>query len=377
MDEEPIIKLGSSDSPQSPRRVTRLDDVKKNRTPELADSLRKFKTPGVRVVEEQEASSPEQDETFVMPEQVRRKNFEGKSIEYNIDEIMQQEVYDPNAIEKEWGEKTKSIPIGWISLFSTLIIAALGYVGYLLFTSETKEAEIIKKQKTTVRVNEMEESDARAVVTAIDTTVKAYLAASTIEDKLRYVRYPKVMKARMEHHYQTLPLTPIKAITTTGYEPLTLGGKTFWRVIAPINDVKGEALLIEQIDREKVKIDWESHVYYQPMTWDDYTKEKPSRPIAFRLNIEPTNRYLNEFANESRWCCYALTEKNSAETLYGYVTRNSPTHTSIHNSYLEGKRTFILRIQASKTLKAPDSVVIDKFISNDVYRIDPPTTIED
>ena len=223
----------------------------------------------------------------------------------------------------------------------------------------------------------MEESDARAVVTAIDQTVKAYLAAPTIEEKLRYVRYPDVTKARMQHHYQTQALTPLTAITTTGYEPLTLGGKTFWRVIAPIDEVKGEALLIEQIDNDQVKIDWESHVYYQPMKWDDYINEKPNRSIAFRLNIEPTNRYMMEFADESRWCCFALTEKNSAETLYGYVARNSLTHASIHNSYLEGKRTFILRIQASKALKSPDSVVIDKFISNDVYRIDPPTSIED
>ena len=377
MDEEPIIKLGTSDSPQSSRRVTRLDDVKKNRSSELADSLRKFKTPGIRIIEEQELATPHQDETFVMEEQPRRKNFEGKSIEYNIDEIMQQEVYDPNAIEKEWGEKTKSIPIGWIALFSSLIIAALGYIGYLLFSSEHKEAEIVQQQQTTVRVNEMEESEARAVVTAIDQAVKAYLAAPTIEEKLRYVRYPEAMKARMQHHYQSQTMIPIKSLATTGYEPLTLGGKTFWRVIAPIDEVNGEALLIEQLDNNQVKIDWESQVYYQPMTWDKYIEEKPSRPIAFRMNIEQTNRYLKEFADESRWCCYALTEKNSAETLYGYVTRNSPTHTSIHNSYLEGKRTFILRLQASKALKSPDSVVIDKFISNDVYRLDPPTTIED
>jgi hypothetical protein len=377
MDEEPIIKLGTSDSTQSSRRVARLDDVKKNRTPELADSLRRFKTPSVRIVEEQESPSPQQDEPFVMPEQARRKNFEGKSIEYNIDEIMQQDVYDPNAIEKEWGEKTKTLPIGWISVFSTLIIAALGYIGYLLFTSEEKEAQIVNQQKTSIRVNEMEESDARAVVTAIDRTVKAYLAASTIEEKLRYVRYPDVIKARMMHHYHTRPITPLKAITTTGYEPLTLGGKTFWRVVAPIDDAKGEALLIEQIEKDQVKIDWESHVYYQPMTWDNYIVEKPSRSIAFRLNIEPTNRYLMEFGDESRWCCYELTEKDSSETLYGYVARNSQAHTAIHNSYLTGKRTFILRIQTSKTLKSPDSVVIDKCISDDVYRIDPPTTIED
>ncbi|HBE23096.1 MAG TPA: hypothetical protein DDW21_06565 [Verrucomicrobiales bacterium] len=377
MDEEPIIKLGTSDSSQSSRRVVRLDDVKKNRTPKLADSMRKFKTPGVRIVEEQESTPPQQDEPFVMQEQTRRKNFEGKSIGYNIDEIMQHDVYDPCAIEKEWGGKTKTLPFGWISLFSTLIIAALVYIGYLVFTSEHKEAQIVQQQNTTLRFNEMEESDARAVVTAIDQTVKAYLAASSIEEKLRYVRYPDVIKARMMHHYHTRPITPLKAVTTTGYEPLTLGGKTFWRVIAPLDDVTGEALLIEQIEKDQVKIDWESHVYYQPMAWDNYINEKPSRPIAFRLKTKPTNRYLMEFADESRWCCYELTEKDSSKTLYGYVARNSQAHASIHNSYLAGKRTFILRLQASKALKSPDSVVIDKYISNDIHRIDPPTTIED
>jgi hypothetical protein len=377
MDEEPIIKLGTSDSSQSSRRVVRLDDVKKNRTPKLADSMRKFKTPGVRIVEEQESTPPQQDEPFVMQEQTRRKNFEGKSIGYNIDEIMQHDVYDPCAIEKEWGGKTKTIPFGWISLFSSLIIAALVYIGYLVFTSEHKEAQIVQQQNTTLRFNEMEESDARAVVTAIDQTVKAYLAASSIEEKLRYVRYPDVIKARMMHHYHTRPITPLKAVTTTGYEPLTLGGKTFWRVIAPLDDVTGEALLIEQIEKDQVKIDWESHVYYQPMAWDNYINEKPSRPIAFRLKTKPTNRYLMEFADETRWCCYELTEKDSSKTLYGYVARNSQAHAAIHNSYLAGKRTFILRLQASKALKSPDSVVIDKYISNDIHRIDPPTTIDD
>jgi hypothetical protein len=185
------------------------------------------------------------------------------------------------------------------------------------------------------------------------------------------------MKARMESYYSRYPLKAAKVGVVTDYKPLTLENTLFWSVVASVDVTLGERLLIEQLSENEVKIDWESHVNYQPMAWDQYATEQPTKAMAFRVTVEPTIRYLAEFSDEARWVCYQLQAKDSEAFLYGYVQRNSQEHALIQQRISNGGTNMILRLQFAKAMKAKNSLVINKVISNNIYRISAPTSPND
>ena len=298
-------------------------------------------------------------------------------MDYTIDEILHTNTIDPDSMEKQWGSESWKILPGWVMLFSLLVLSALGYAVYLLTNMSEYEDQKIEAGKAQVDEYAIETARAETLVKTIDTTVRQYLAAETLAEKLRYVRHADVMKMRMETYYASHPLTPAKCRVVTDYSPLTVGTKTFWRVVAPVGNGQGEAILVEQLSDTEVKVDWESHVHYQPMEWDRYAAEKPTAAMEFRVDPEPAFHYQGEFLDEQRWACYRLKEKSSDLSLFGFVLRGSAAHTLIEQRLAEGGKTMILRLQFATAIKLTDTVVIDKVISPEVCRIDPPSSPTD
>lgn len=374
-EEEDIIKLDPKQAHSPAEQVTRLDKFQKTRVNKSLDSLRKNKTPNVRVVED-ELPVDDQPSGIVL-EEIQRRHFEGKSVEYTIDEILQPNQIDPDMHENEWGSTTNKTPIGWVVLLGLIIVSFVIFVSYSLL-SEKEKVEVINLEKNKLLIaEETDISTAQELVKAIDTAVRSYMQASTIDEKLRYVRQPEAMKARMESYYSRYPLKAEKVGVVTDYKPLALENTLFWSVVASVEVTRGEGLLVEQLSDNEVKIDWESHVNYQPMAWDQYATEQPTKAMAFRVTVEPTIRYLAEFSDEARWVCYQLQAKNSEAFLYGYVQRNSQEHALIQQRISNGGTNMILRLQFAKAMKAKNSLVINKVISNNIYRISAPTSPTD
>lgn len=374
-EEEEIIKLDPQEFTVPRERKVRLEELKKNHLEQLSDSARKSKAPELRVLIEE----PEEFIEEIEPaEEVKQRHFfEGRSVDYNIDQILQTNTIDPDTMEKEWGSKKWNIPIGWVILFSMLMLSALGYVFYLLTNASKYEDQKIKASKSQEDEYSVETARAEALVKTIDTTVRQYLAAASIGEKLRYVRHADAMKSRMETYYASHPLTPAKCRIVTDYSPLTIGNRTFWRVVAPVGNERGVAILLEQLSETLVQVDWESHVHYQPMEWDRYIAEKPTASMAFRVDPETAFHYQGEFADEQRWACYQLSEKSSSQSLFGFVLRGSAAHVVIEQCLAKRGKTMILRLQFAKAIKLQDCVVIDKVISPIVCRIDPPSSPTD
>jgi hypothetical protein len=223
----------------------------------------------------------------------------------------------------------------------------------------------------------MEKENAHDLVQAIERTVRNYYAANTIEEKIQYVRHAEQMRPRMEMHYATHPLEAEQCELVTNFQLLTIGGKTFWKVLAIKHQKKAELILLEQISDTEVLVDWDSHVDFEFMPWDQYLREPPSSSICYRLSVKGTHRYVAEFMNESQWVCYRLTKPSSDRILFGYVRRNSSLHREIHNALSSGSNRMILKIQYSTMMRAKDSVVIQELISDSIFRTDPPKSLKD
>lgn len=377
-DDEEIIKLQPQGSSRPSGKPSRLDETKKNHRLEKTNATASTTfTPQLKVINEETPFAEPEEEIEIEVEKKSRHHYEGKSVEYTIDEILHAETIDPDLLEKEWGSKRKSIPVGWITLLFLIVAGSIGYIVNMLANNHKNEIENVVTQQVIIEENETEIATAQTLVKSIDTTVKAYLAANTIDEKLRYVRHPEQMRARMEHYYASHPLTPLPCRVVTDYQPLTLENTLFWRVVAATGEKNGEAVLLEQISETNTLVDWESHVHYQPMPWEQFAQDKPTAAMSFRVVPEDSSRYLGEFRDEKRWMCYRLMEKSSEKILFGYVARNSKAHQRIDNRLAEGGKTMILRLQFAKAIKIPDSVVIDNVISTDTYRIAAPTNTRD
>lgn len=373
MEEEEIIKLNPQGNTVPRERNARLAGMKKNHLEQLSDFARKNKAPELRVLNEEPKGVIEEVEAVT--EEKRRHFFEGRSVDYNIDEILQTNSIDPYTMEKQWGSKKWNVPSGWVILFSMLVLSALGYLGYLLMHMRGYEDQKIKAGKAHLDEYAADSVQEETLVKSIEATVRQYLAAESIGEKLRHVRHADAMKTRMENYYASQPLTPVNCQVVTNYNLLTIGNKTFWYVVAHMDNRLKEGILVEQLSYTEVKVDWESHVHYQPMEWNRYAAEKPTVSMAFRVNPEPAFHYQGEFLDEQRWACYRLKEKSSDLTLTGFVLRDSAANLAIEQSLAKGEKTMmILRLQFATAIKLPNSVVIDKVISPRVFRIDPPSS---
>lgn len=375
-DDDDIFRLPEDAAPLKGARSARLDSIKKQRTDLAADTLRRTKNPTLRSVEE----SPTHDAgeaAVVLGEERKGRSFEGKSVDYTIDEILNKKVVVADATEKDWGQANKTIPIGWIFMLSALTLTLIGTVIYLGSSSGEAEEKIAEGRQIEVMEQAVENQGARDLVLAIEKTVRGYLAATSIEEQLPHVRHAEVMRMRMEKFYATKPITPMRVTSVTNLKPLTLHGKAFWQVVAVTGPKQGQAILLEQLSDEEVKIDWESHVHYQPMPWDEYAVKLPTQPMAFRVEVKESPRYFGEFSDQSRWVSYQINAVKSDTLLYCYVLRDSKMHQSIDEALRKGFTRMILRLQASTAINLPNAVVVESFISADLYRIDPPKTLID
>lgn len=369
-DDEPVIKLQADQEERAADSPVRLKPPRRQRESHSATKTR----PALRLVEES-GDPPTSPEIPTLEQEPRRPSFEGKSIDYTIDEIMQPEVvYDPNAIEQLWGTKKSKIPSGWVAL----MILFLGFVSYGMYRVLEKNRLAEKRiVSNIIEPSEPITDTAHDLVLSVDRTVKRYLAARTIDEKLHHVRHAEQMKPRMEIYYARHPLKAEKCQLVTNYQPLNVGGRTFWKVLAIKNQNQTETVVLEQISDTQVLVDWDFLVDFEAVPWDDYVREPSFGPITYRLEVEEEHRYVAEFMNESEWACYRLTKSTSDRVLYGYVRRDNPLQLAMQNATHTGAAEMILKIQASAAMKAKNSVVIQELISDSTFRIDPPKSIKD
>ncbi len=138
---------------------------------------------------------------------------------------------------------------------------------------------------------------------AIRATVRHYLQAPTLEDRLAVARRPKAVRFLMldyhqRHPYQSLRPSGVKVVAKldaiTRTHPLYLAAATY-------PDTRTIPLVIEARNG-KYRVDWESHVGYSPMDLGAFMETPPGSTMWFRLFATPdpeATQYQLTFPNET------------------------------------------------------------------------------
>jgi hypothetical protein len=319
----------------------------------------------VPVAKIEKAPPPESAERI---EAAARENYEGRSIEPTIDAILDPQEMAEN-IERPWGEagtRIGGLPYGWLVLFGAL---ALGIGVWSLRSMKKGEEKVIQVQETVrekAQQDELEDAGARELVGAVEKTVESYLAADTLERILPVVRDPQRVRPLIEETWAANPPRRLRFKRLAMFQPALLDGKSFWVVRADVEEGPSQNLLLEQTGDREVKVDWETHVCYQPMPWDRFAKERPvDESMEFRVWVVPDTLYSHEFSNTGKWSCFRLTAKDSEEHLFGYAAADSET-AKVLRAYCAGSRngtaTVILSLRVPEQSASPRGVVIEKVV---------------
>lgn len=314
-------------------------------------------------------SSPQEDPNRL--EVADRNELELRTHQPGLESLIDPDVLNPELAEQSWGELSERrlpIPWGWFVLLGMAIVAAVIWSLANLKESEEQAHSIRSETESALARDEIEETEALKLIERIENTLKVYFDASTVESLARLVRHPERVKPLMQEYYARHPLvqSPMKSLRVL--QPLTLDNHgNFWMGSVMLADGRLVNLVIEIDELGRPHVDWETQVCYQPMTWDDYVRQRPAgQSLDFRVYVERDNFYSHEFADPQKWLCFRLTALESSETLFGYVAIGTETarmleETTDQNPY--GRTSLILRLSIPHGLQSRRGVVIEKVVS--------------
>jgi hypothetical protein len=324
---------------------------------------------GVSVEKVERLPGRKADEAPARIEGEVRENFEGRSLEPGVEAILETKEVVAN-VEQPWGigdGRLAGVPYGWFVLIALALVA-----GGVWSVLEMREGELqleidhgVVKQK--VAEDREEVRAATVLVEEVERVIAANLRAESVEELLPLVRDPERVRPMIEATWAAEPRRPMKFVRMSLFEPAVLSDRPFWMLRVEVEEGEAQSLLVEQTGETGVKVDWETHVCYQPMSWDRFVSELPaSEALDFRLWAEPDSLFSHEFSGEGRWVCYRLTAKDSDGYLFGYVQAESEVAARLGelSRISPGRKaTVILRLRRPPGSASPRGVVIEEVVA--------------
>ncbi|HEY8991744.1 MAG TPA: hypothetical protein VIM46_07190 [Luteolibacter sp.] len=286
---------------------------------------------------------------------------------------------DVPQIEDHWGGQTARrtpVPWGWFLLLGLLLAGGAFWSTWQVGESEQKVEATREVALAEVTKDEEATRQAEQLLARIETAIRSYFAAKTIDEIVPWVRHPQRVRPLMEAWYRDHPLKPDPFRHMAEFLPQNFGGTgSFWTARVQLASGRFHAVYLEELPDGSVKIDWATCVGYQPMAWDDYAARRPAGDFDFRVTAQPDNLFSHEFADSERWLCFRLTAPNSEEFLYGYVERDRPLAQLLESHFRQnGGRPaqLILRLNTPTGLNSPRGVRIEDLLSiRWIYLVNP------
>ncbi len=154
-------------------------------------------------------------------------------------------------------------------------------------------------------------------------TVRAFLAAPTLEKKLTYVRRASSVQRYMERHYQSHSIQPVipDAVTVAGQQRDLQSTYPLYIVAAKIDDAL--LPLIVENRNGRYLIDWESHAGHNPVPIERFLKLSGVQS-PFRVYASLTDYYNFAYSDPLKYLALELRIQGRDEPLYAYLPRAHP-----------------------------------------------------
>lgn len=290
--------------------------------------------------------------------------------------FVERQAFNSGGVEQVWGsEHEKRLPLPWlrISIFSLLAVALI-IGGLALYYRPEEKPKPITHTKLDSNASsaapvetEATEADAMEMVKKMETSVRRYCAAQTVEERLKYVRQPERVKILMLAHYPDGKV-PVLNIRNIQLDPLTMDNRAdFWLASVETTSEGTRKFILELPEKGNALIDWEVDVLYQSYDWDRFAHEPPNgESHEFRVQVVPGVLFSHEFSDERKWRCYVLSAPNSEEPLFGYCEADSPSDRRIMDLLRRNSNQsvpMILQLKRPTGTLSPQGAIIESVIS--------------
>jgi hypothetical protein len=333
----------------------------------------------LRVVRDVVTTRPPPDARLELPDP---DTVERRTHEPGVEVLIPKEMAPHATDETHWGRtvvKHAPVPWGWFALLALVLAGAVAWSLSNVIQANRDVQGVQLEATLTLAKYEASDRELSRSLQRMDEVARKFCEARTLDELLAVVRHPARVRPLMEKYYATTPLRPLGfrgKIDFLGFDLETVN--TFWNFQVETGDGSAKSLVIEQEAEDVFRVDWEAAVMYQPLEWDRYAEERPAgSPLDFRVSVQETDFYSHEFEDADHWRCFRLTTPKGAETLFGYVVRNSPAEAALLKALdaEPGKPVALtLRLGLPVGLTSRRGVMIERVVSPQWFYLTVPET---
>ena len=162
----------------------------------------------------------------------------------------------------------------------------------------------------------------------IEDVVRKFFSATTVADKAIYSRDGERVLPLMEAYYRKHPLNSTKWQKLGWVLPMLESGHQLAYVQSFFTDDDPVCLIVEKMNDQTIRVDWESSVRYSELDWKEFISTRPDHPTLFRvIASKPSgNVEMSPGAGQE-----VIELKHPAEqgTVYAYFNRDDPQFRSL------------------------------------------------
>lgn len=128
-------------------------------------------------------------------------------------------------------------------------------------------------------------------------------------------------------------------------------------------DFENRELWFRAVPGEALRIDWDSWVGWSEMSWQDFTREKPTEPKLFRVILSDVDYYNFGFSEEGKFKSFRLESPGQADPLYGYVERDSGLASKLRPPSDRPSVPVVLMLSFPENAKRDNQVSISRLVA--------------
>ncbi len=226
-------------------------------------------------------------------------------------------------------------------------------------------AEVETAPKPSVTTGRSDE----AVLAEAKPLVEKFLAATSVDELLPWVRHPEISGPRMADYY---PDGKVEAAGLSRLNPtVQMTVSEDLRSITVVTESYDIKPLVVSVTPGAMKVDWESWVGWSSMSWEEFRKTRPTTPQEFRVILSAVEYYNFAFSDDRRWQAYRLESPDRENSIYGYAEKGSTMDQQLRPNLDVKTRPLMLSLKFPEGAVSGDQVEIVQFLTEGWVEQDP------
>ncbi len=152
-----------------------------------------------------------------------------------------------------------------------------------------------------------------------------FLAATTNEERLHWVKNPDSVAEIMLQFYQDGPGKSLKSTKLTQLPQNIALEETYAQFAVSMDDGSARLLCVPYAENGGGGVDFKCYSLYGSASWNDLLSGSATKAEEVRVILEPSTYYNGEFSDEKKWQSLIATSPDIEDVLYFYIPREDPS----------------------------------------------------